>query len=197
MKKEYFLLNPGLTVADVALLCEQAIEKNIEQLALPSILVKKAVSLLANTNIQVASVVGYPYGWPAVEAKLADAILSMVDGASQIDLFINITALKNNDWQYLATELNTINTVVRKQQCLLNIVIDPQWLTDQELQQCCDLYGIAGINSFTLFNEQGIDMDAQLALVRRHLADAILLRAASNTDMTRCAHIASYAEIVK
>jgi deoxyribose-phosphate aldolase len=197
MKKEYFLTGPALSIAELASLCTRAIENNIEQMAVPPILVKKTAELLTNTSIRVGSLVGYPYGWPAVEAKLADTILSMVDGASDIDLFINITALKNNDWQYLAKELNTINTVVKKQQCLLNIIIDPVWLTDEEMQQCCDLYGIAGINYFTLMSENGQHIDPQIELIRKHLADVIAIRAVNLADFRETGVFSSYGKIVK
>lgn len=197
MKKETILLDPAFTIPQLASLCSHAIENNIELVSVPSIWVKKAAELLANTNIKVAACIGYPFGWNAIEAKLAETILAMVDSASEIELYINITALKNNDWQLLAKELNTISTVVKKQGCSLNIVADPVWLTNEDMIKCCDLYGIAGINCFTLVSENGESIESALKQVRQHLADAVAVRVVSISDPGPIEGVSRYGKIVK
>ena len=197
MKNEYVLLNPALSLADLATKCNEAIEHNIEQVSVPPLLVKKTAELLSNTNIKVAAIIGYPFGWNVIESKLADSIMAIVDGATELEVFINLTALKNNDWQYLAKELSTILTVVNKQQRLLNIVIDPQWLSQQDLQQCCDLYGVAGISCFTVFSAEGNDIAKEVTTVRNHLADAVAVRLVSISEKSDSEAISRYGKIVK
>ena len=70
----------------------------------------------------------------------------MVDGADELEVVTNITALKNNDWQYLAKELNTLMTVIKKQQRSVNIIIEVELLDKEDITRCCDLYGVAGID---------------------------------------------------
>lgn len=197
MKREYILLNPAFILSQLPALCTEAIENNIEQISVPPLLVKKTADILVNTSIRVGSPIGYPFGWNAIEAKLAETILAMVDGAAELELYINITALKNNDWQYLANELNTILTVVKKKQRQLNIVVDPLWLSNEDLIKCCDLYGVAGIECFTLITEQDNSIDAQLQLVRQHIADAITVRAVGITELPVLEGITRYGKIVK
>jgi deoxyribose-phosphate aldolase len=197
MRKEYILIDPALSLTDLAAYCTQAIENNIEQLTVPPLLIQKTSELLINTHIRVGALIGYPYGWNIIESKLAETIMAMVDGAAELELYINLTALKNNDWQYLAKELNTILTLINKQQKLLNILLDPRWTTDTELVQCCDLYGIAGINCFSLISEAGGNMDNQLTLVRSHIADAIEVRAVGLDYHGEIGGVTRYGKIVK
>ena len=76
-------------------------------------------------------VIGFPFGYAAIEAKVAETILAIIDGADELDVVINISAIKNNDWQFLASEINAILPIIRKQKkvikelpgCLLICVI--------------------------------------------------------------------------
>ena len=174
-KTEYTLLGPGTTLEDIERLCKKAIENNITAVCIPPLLVEKAKKLAEGSLIKIATVIGYPYGYSVIEAKLAEIIMAMVDGADELDIVINMTALKNNDWQYLATELNTILPIVRKKEKTIKIFIETGLLSEEEIIKCCDLYGIAGVDYLTLAT--GVDVKSPatglVSLVRSHLADAV------------------------
>jgi deoxyribose-phosphate aldolase len=176
---DHTILKPTTLVTDVEQLCTEAIENNFTTVCVPPLFVKKAKTLCANTNIKIATVIGFPFGYSAVEAKLAEILLAIVDGADELDMVINIAALKNNDWQYLAYELNHVMTVVRNKQKTIKIIIESGILTDEEIIKCCDLYGIAGvdfISTSTGFAENGASIHA-VKLMRKHLAEAIKIKA--------------------
>ena len=100
--QEYSLIKPTATFEAVEKLCKEAIENNYAAVCVPPLFVKKAKELTAAANVKVATLIGFPYGYSAIEAKLAEIVLAIVDGADELDMVINITALKNNDWQWLA-----------------------------------------------------------------------------------------------
>jgi deoxyribose-phosphate aldolase len=172
---EYISLKPGTTIQEIEKLCKKAIDDNIAAVCVPPLLVEKAKKLTEGSSIKIVTVIGYPYGYSVIEAKLAEIIMAMVDGADELDIVINMTALKNNDWQYLATELNTILPVIRKKQKIIKIIIETSLLSDDEILQCCDLYGISGVDYISL--STGIDRTntsgEKAGLVRKHLADAV------------------------
>ncbi len=173
------ILKPTTLITDVEQLCTEAIKNNFAAVCVPPLFVKKAKSLCANTNIKIATVIGFPFGYSAVEAKLAEIFLAIVDGVDELDMVINIAALKNNDWQYLAHELNHVMTVVRNKQKTIKIIIESGILTDDEIIKCCDLYGIAGVDfiaTSTGFEEKGASVHA-VKLMRKHLADTIKIKA--------------------
>ncbi len=176
---DHTILKPTTLVSDIEKLCAEAIENNFAAVCVPPLFVKKAKGLCANTTVKVATVIGFPFGYSAVEAKLAEILLAIVDGADELDFVINISALKNNDWQYLANELNTILPIVRSKQKALKIIIESGILTDDEIIKCCDLYGIAGVDyikTSTGYAENGASEHA-VKLIRKHAAESVKIKA--------------------
>jgi deoxyribose-phosphate aldolase len=176
---DHTILKPTTTIAEIEKLCTEAKQYKFAAVCVPPLFVKKAKELIDGTDVKVATVIGFPFGYSATEAKLAETILAMVDGADELDMVINIAALKNNDWQYLAFELNTIMTVIRSKNKVIKIIIESGILTDDEIMKCCDLYGAAGVDfmkTSTGYAEKGASVHA-VALMRRHLADAVKIKA--------------------
>jgi deoxyribose-phosphate aldolase len=176
---DHTILKPTTLMAEVEQLCDEAITNNFAAVCVPPLFVKKAKSLCANSNVKVATVIGFPFGYSAVEAKLAEILLAIVDGADELDMVINLAALKNNDWQYLAHELNAVMTVIRNKQKCIKIIIESGVLTDDEIIKCCDLYGIAGVDfvkTSTGYAENGATVHA-VKLMRKHLTEAIKIKA--------------------
>jgi deoxyribose-phosphate aldolase len=176
---DHTILKPTTLLADVEKLCVEAVENNFAAVCVPPLFVKKAKAYCANSSVKVATVIGFPFGYSAVEAKLAEILLAIVDGADELDMVINIAALKNNDWQYLAQELNHVMTVIRNKQKVIKIIIESGILTDDEIIKCCDLYGVAGVDfvkTSTGYAEYGASLHAVL-LMRKHLADSVKIKA--------------------
>ena len=156
-------------------LCKEAVSKKMYAVCVPPLFVKKAKELVAGYPVRVSTVIGFPYGYNVIEAKLAEIVLAMVDGAEELDMVINTTALVNGDWQYLARELNSIMPVVQKRQTALTIVIESDLLLPEDLIKCCDLYGVAGVQCFALSTgtEAKLPGLENVALVRTHLAESV------------------------
>lgn len=179
---EYTILRPETTLREVELLCKKAVENSVAAICVPPLLAEKAKVLLAGAPVRLATVISYPYGYSVIEAKLAEIIMAMVDGVDELDVVINMTALKNNDWQYLATELNTILPVIRKKNKSIKIVLESALLSDDELIKCCDLYGIAGVDFLVLSSgiSGSVPTAETIRLVRRHLTDAVGIKVSGN-----------------
>ena len=176
---DHTILKPTTLVRDVEKLCKEAVYHKLAAVCVPPLFVKQAKALLQNSNVKTATVIGFPFGYSAIEAKLAEVLLAIVDGADELDVVINIAALKNNDWQYLAKELNTILPIIKSKQKLVKIIIESGVLSDDEIIKCCDLYGIAGVDfmkTSTGYAEIGATVHA-VQLMRKHLADAVKIKA--------------------
>lgn len=163
------------TLAQIENLCKEAISKNIHAVCVPPLFVKKAKELLVGSQVRVSTVIGFPYGYNAIEAKLAEIVLAMVDGADELDMVVNITALSNGDWQYLARELSSILPVIQKRQVTLTGVIESNLLLPDDLIKCCDLYGAAAVQYVALSTgiEASLPSLENVGLVRKHLADSV------------------------
>jgi deoxyribose-phosphate aldolase len=183
---EHRFLSATTTLADVELLCHEAVKYHFAAVCVPPMFVKKAKELTAGTNVKTATVIGFPFGYNAIEAKLAETVLAIVDGADELNMLINLVALKNKDWQYLAKEINTILTVIRKSGKLIKVIIEAGLLSDEEIIACCDIYGAAGVDfiqTSTGYADNLVDLQ-RLMFIRSHLADAVKIMAGDAVDAT-------------
>ena len=176
---DHTILKPTTLISDIEKLCTEAKEYGFAAVCVPPNFVKKAKALTTGSNVKVATVIGFPFGYSAVEAKIAEIVLAIVDGADELDVVINISAIKNNDWQFLADEINHIMPIIRSKDKVIKIIIESGVLTDEEIIKCCDIYGLAGIDylkTSTGYAEKGASVEA-VKLFRKHLPDHIQIKA--------------------
>ncbi len=176
---DHTFLKPATLIADIEKLCAEAAQYQFAAVCVPPSMIKIAKKSLQQTKVKIATVIGFPFGYSAVEAKLAEIILAIVDGADELDMVINLIALKNNDWQYLADEINNILPVIKKENKVIKIIIESGILTNEEIIRCCELYGAAGVDflkTSTGYAEKGAMVDA-VTLMRKHLPQQIQVKA--------------------
>ena len=176
---DHTMLKPATTLAEIEKLCGEAAQYQFAAVCVPPLYVKKAKEFLSNSAVKVATVIGFPFGYSAIEAKLAEIVLAIVDGVDELDMVINISAIKNNDWNFIANEINTIMPVIKSKSRVIKVIIESGILTDDEIIKCCDIYGAAGVDfvkTSTGYAEKGATIHA-VKLIRAHLADAIQIKA--------------------
>ena len=174
---DHTILKPTCLVADVEKVCNEAVEYGFAAVCIPPPFVKRCSTILAPTNIKVATVIGFPFGYSAIEAKVAETVLAIVDGADELD--INLIALKNGDWNYLQKEIQPILEIIRQKNKLIKIIIESGVLTDKEIIHCCELYGKAGVDfmkTSTGYTEKGASVEA-VKLIKWHLPSLIKIKA--------------------
>lgn len=176
---DHTLLKPTALIEDIFLLCNEALQYNFTAVCVPPPMIKTAKKQLENSIVKVATVVGFPFGYSAIEAKVAEIILAVIDGVDELDIVINLIALKNNDWQYLANEINHIFPVAKQNNKVIKMIIESGVLTDEEIIRCCELYGTAGVDflkTSTGYAEKGTSVHA-VELMRKHLPAHIQIKA--------------------
>lgn len=174
-------LQPDTLVSEVVSLCKEAALYKYAVVSVPPIFVAKAKESLDEVDTKVATVIGYPYGYNAIESKLAETLLAIVDGADEICMTASTTAIKNNDWQYVASEINTINPIVKRKGKFLTVILETALLSEDEIIKACDIYGVAGID----FLQAGtgiieVEKNDNISLIRKHLADSVKIIATDN-----------------
>ncbi len=176
---DHTILKPTCLVADIHILCEEAKQFDFAAVCVPPNFVKLAKELVAGSAVKVATVISFPFGYSATEAKIAEIILAMVDGADELDVVANISAIKNGDWSAIADEINHIMPIIRSKGKAIKIIIESGVLTDDEIIKCCDIYGIAGIDflkTSTGYAEKGASVEA-VSLFRKHLPESVQIKA--------------------
>jgi deoxyribose-phosphate aldolase len=176
---DHTILKPTCLVSDIEKLCAEAKQYNFAAVCVPPNFVKLAKEQVAGSDVKVATVIGFPFGYSATEAKIAEIILAMVDGADELDVVANISAIKNGDWAAIADEINHIMPIIRSKGKAVKIIIESGVLTDDEIVKCCDIYGVAGIDflkTSTGYAEKGASVEA-VQLFRKHLPEAVHIKA--------------------
>lgn len=176
---DHTLLKQTVTLSEIKNLCQEALEYGFAAVCVPPLYVKEAKRILNDSIIKTATVIGFPFGYCAIEAKVAEIVLAIVDGADELDMVVNISAIKNEDWTFIANEINTIMPIVKNKGKVIKVIIESGILTNDEIIKCCDIYGAAGVDyvkTSTGYAEKGASIH-DVQLIRAHLADTIKIKA--------------------
>jgi len=136
---DHTALKADTTAAQIEKLCGEAKEYNFFSVCVNSYYVKKAFSLLNGSNVRVCTVVGFPLGASTMEAKRFEAMRAIAEGAREIDMVINVSAIKSNEWQYVLDDMSSLAQVVHQQGGLLKVILENCLLTDEEKRKACEL----------------------------------------------------------
>lgn len=176
---DHTILKPTCTVHDIEKLCAEAVAYGFAAVCVPPPFVKRAVTILAPTDVRVATVVGFPFGYSVTEAKVAEAVLAIIDGAQEIDMVINLIALKQADWTYLEKEVALLVEVCHNKNRKLKVIIESGILTSEEILACCAHLGKLGIDfmkTSTGYAENGASVEA-VQLMRANLPSNVEIKA--------------------
>ncbi len=171
---DHTILNADATETDVRRICEEAKEYNFKTVCIQPYWVKYAKELLEGTEVGITTVIGFPLGANTTEIKVVEAKQAVAEGASDVDMVINIGALKSEDYD---TVLNDIKAVVDAVdgQALVKVIIETALLTKAEKVRASELAKQAGadfVKTSTGFSTGGATLE-----------DVRLMRATVGPDM--------------
>lgn len=184
---ELAALKPDTDINHIGLICKKYADQGFSNLCVPPMFIKHVRERSLNQEVRISTVAGFPFGYSAVEAKVAEIILAIVDGVDEIEMVMNTLAARNNDWQYLAGEINTIMPIIRGKGKKITVIMEPGFLTDQQKIAACDLYGAAGVDFIKLGTgtDEIVSKLEHTRLIRSQLADLVHLKVwVGNTDHT-------------
>ena len=138
-KIDHTLLKADASEKEVKKICAEAKEFGFAAVCIPPYFVRKCKLWLTDTNVKGATVVGFPLGYAHTPAKVEEARRAIDEGADEIDMVINIIALKAGDWNYLKNELTSAATIVQLRGGKLKVILETGLLTDAEIIKACEL----------------------------------------------------------
>ena len=134
---DHTILKATASSADVQKLCEEAIEHEFYSVCVNGCYVADAKHLLQGTDVKVAAVVGFPLGAMTTAAKVFEAKEAVENGASEIDMVINVAKLKDREFEYVENEIRQIKDAIGDN--VLKVIIETCYLTDEEKVKACEL----------------------------------------------------------
>ena len=138
---DHTILKATASSADVQKLCEEAIEHEFYSVCVNGCYVADAKHLLQGTDVKVAAVVGFPLGAMTTASKVFEAKEAIENGASEIDMVINVAKLKDGEFDYLENEIRQIKEAIGDN--VLKVIIETCYLTDEEKVKACELSLVA------------------------------------------------------
>ncbi len=179
---DHTLLKPEATAAQVAQLCAEARTHQFAAVCINPVHVLQAASLLQGTGVAVCTVVGFPLGASLPEAKAFEARRALEQGATEIDMVINLGALKGGQWEAVAQDIRAVVATCQAYTppALVKVILETCLLTDEEKVRACQVAQAAGadfVKTSTGFNASGATV-ADVALMRRTVGPALGVKAA-------------------
>ena len=138
---DHTILKATASSSDVQKLCEEAIEHEFYSVCVNGCYVADAKHLLQGTDVKVAAVVGFPLGAMTTAAKVFEAKEAIENGASEIDMVINIAKLKDGEFEFVENEIRQIKEAIGDN--VLKVIIEICYLTDEEKVKACELSLVA------------------------------------------------------
>ena len=166
---DHTLLKPDATKADIEKLCREASEYHFATVCVNPAWVALAASLLRGTGVGVCSVVGFPLGATTADVKQYETRRAIFDGASEVDMVINIGALKSGDLRTVEKDIEAVVDPCRQCGVISKVIIEAALLTDEEKVTASTLTKAAGadfVKTSTGFGPGGATV-ADVALMRR------------------------------
>ena len=177
---DHSLLKPELDDAFIEDGCRLAAEYDVASVCVPPVHVRRAAALLEGTDVKVGTVVGFPHGYATTETKLAETRQALADGATEIDMVLQIGALKSGRDADVQFDIAAVVEVAHADGAIVKVIFENAYLTDDEKIRACRLTEAAGadfVKTSTGFAPGGATHD-DLRLMRGHTSPHIQVKAA-------------------
>ena len=176
-KVDHTLLSQDAAHAGIIKLCGEASEYNIASVCVPPSYVKTASDYLKGRTA-VCTVIGFPNGYSTTPVKVFETQTAIYDGANEIDMVINIGALKDRRYDFILNEIRSVKTVCGDH--ILKVIIETCFLTEEEKIKMCGIISESGadfIKTSTGFGKAGASRE-DIKLFSSHIGKNVRIKAA-------------------
>ncbi|MBN1637844.1 MAG: deoxyribose-phosphate aldolase [Ignavibacteriales bacterium] len=134
---DHTLLRPDATVNEIKILCEEARKYEFASVCINPSFVSLCSELLRGTSVKVCTVIGFPLGATTTETKRYESEQALKDGATELDMVINIGNLKQGNYDYVFEDINQVVLISKKYRAIVKVIIETALLTDEEKIKAC------------------------------------------------------------
>ncbi|RME48939.1 MAG: deoxyribose-phosphate aldolase [Caldilineae bacterium] len=176
---DHTLLKPDATVEQISRLCHEALKYGFAAVCVNPSYVRLAAQLLKGSPVKVCTVVGFPLGATSPEVKSYEAQQAINDGATEIDMVINIGALKSGNDELVERDIATVTRTAHNGGAICKVILETALLTDAEKIRACQLAKKAGadfVKTSTGFGGGGATVH-DVALMRQVVGPAMGVKA--------------------
>ncbi|MCG8648528.1 MAG: deoxyribose-phosphate aldolase [Pirellulales bacterium] len=143
---DHALLAPTLSVADLESGCEMAAAYEVASICIMPYYVRRCAELLSGTTVLPSTVIGFPHGGQASTTKAAEAEQALADGAVELDMVANISAVLSDRWDYVASEITTVTGLAHAMGRKIKVIFENCYLLDEHKIKLCEICCSAGVD---------------------------------------------------
>lgn len=183
---DHTLLKPDAKEADVRRLCEEAARFHFAAVCIQPCYVRLAAKELRGTDVKVATVVSFPFGYDTTVVKAAGVRDAIVGGASEVDVVMNVTRFLSGEFSYVAEELASLNSEIGAvaisnglNDAVLKVIIETAYLTDEMKKLAVQMVAASGadfVKTSTGFGPGGATVE-DVALLREEAPEGLAIKA--------------------
>lgn len=152
---DHALLHPTLTDDEIVAGCREAAELGVASVCVKPYAVPLALSELRGTRVAVGTVIGFPHGASATDVKIFETQWSVDQGATEIDMVVNIAKVLEGDWRYVEAEIRAVVQAAASRGALVKVIFETDYLPDDAVKQrlcaVCELAGAHFVKTSTGF----------------------------------------------
>jgi deoxyribose-phosphate aldolase len=176
---DHTLLKPEATAGDIDQLCAEALQHRFASVCVNGTWVRRCAEILAGSGVATCCVVGFPLGAMATEVKAYEARRAIEDGACEIDMVMNVGALKSGDRDFVRRDIAAVAETCHHLGAKLKVILETALLSDAEKVAACEAAKSAGadfVKTSTGFSKGGATA-ADVALMRSVVGPSISVKA--------------------
>lgn len=174
---DYTNLQMDATIKDIEKLCDEAKKYHFTSVCVSPYYVPFAKKALEGSIVEVTTVVGFPLGMNTKEVKVYEAIEAVNEGADEIDMVINVGALKDKDYDYVKEEIEEVRDAIDGK--VLKVIIETSLLTEEEIikmTEICNETYVNFIKTSTGFGKRGVN-EKDVEIINKHKNDILEVKA--------------------
>ena len=187
---DHSLLHPTMTDAEILAGCALARKYDVATVCVKPYAVEMSCKALQGSKVGICSVIGFPHGNNTTSIKMAETRQAIQDGATEIDMVVNIGKVLGGDWDFVALDIKLVNQVCEDNQASLKVIFETDYLKDEHILRLCEIcsqikvafvktssgYGFVKQASGD-YNYKGAT-EPVLKLMRQHTTPAVQIKAA-------------------
>ena len=174
---DHTLLTQNASKNQIEKLCQEADEHNFCSVCVNSCYVKNAKEFLTNDEVKVCSVVGFPLGAMSTKAKAYEAKVAIEDGASEIDMVINVGWVKSNRYDLVKDDIQALRTTCNN--VVLKVIFETALLSEDEIKKVCEIskeIKVDFVKTSTGFSTRGASFE-DVKIMKSVVGDDVLIKA--------------------
>jgi len=177
---DHSLLSPALIVAELEEGCGLALRYNVASVCIMPYYVRRCAELLAGSSVQPSTTVGFPHGGHTTSIKLAEAERAIEDGATELDVVINISQARSGNWVYAGGEIRKLTDTCHASGARIKVIFENAYHDEASKIRLCEICGDAGVDwvkTSTGYAPTGATIE-DLKLMRKHSPPHVQVKAA-------------------